>query len=190
MHPKVPTAFFSYPSEPPSIGELVRTAITELNRTGHVLAKGWEDCRVGGKVVIHEICDEIEEADIFCADLTGMNANVMFELGYAIAMNRRIWLGLDVTRVDSKAHFEQLRVLTTVGYTKYCNSRELLAGFYKDSPYSDLENTVFEQAIRPSLGPAVGEKILYLKSRHETEASIRISGLIDELQAADIKVIT
>ena len=56
----------------------------------------------------------------------------MFELGYAIAMNRRIWLGLDATLVDSKTHFEQLRVLTTVGYARYCNSQELAAAFLKD----------------------------------------------------------
>lgn len=103
--------------------------------------------------MIDEICREIEEADIFCADLTGMNANVMFELGYAIAMNRRIWLGLDTTFVDAKSHFEQLRVLTTVGYSRYCNSKELSSGFFKDEPYNDLADTVFEKAIRPSLGP-------------------------------------
>lgn len=139
--------------------------------------------------MIDEICREIEEADIFCADLTGMNANVMFELGYAIAMNRRIWLGLDTTFVDAKSHFEQLRVLTTVGYSRYCNSKELSSGFFKDEPYNDLADTVFEKAIRPSLGPALGEKILYLKSRHETEASIRISNLVDGLRTGDVKVI-
>ena len=115
----LPGAFFAYPSEPPSIAEVIRTAIHDINRTGHVLMIGWEDCKVGGKVVIQEICREIDEAEIFCADLTGMNPNVMFELGYAIARNRRIWSALDTTFVDSKTHFDQLRILTTVGYSKY-----------------------------------------------------------------------
>ncbi|MGC2506542.1 MAG: hypothetical protein WA369_07775 [Candidatus Acidiferrales bacterium] len=167
----------------------MRTAIGKLNRVGCVSAKSWEECNVGGKIVIQEICREIAAADIFCADLTGMNANVMFELGYAIAMNRRIWLGLDATLVDSKTHFEQLRVLTTVGYARYCNSQELAAAFLTDKPYEELQNTVFENSIRPSLGPTVGEKILYLKSRHDTEASIRISNLVDDLRAADIQII-
>jgi hypothetical protein len=149
----------------------------------------WEDCKLGGKVVIQEICGAIEEADVFCADLTGMNPNVMFELGYAIAINRRIWLVLDTTFTSSKDHFEQLRILTTVGYSKYCNSKDLVAGFLKDEPYKDLQNTIFEKAIRPSLGPTVDEKILYLKSRHETEASVRISRRVDELRSADIIIV-
>lgn len=185
----LPGAFFAYPSEPPSIAEVIRTAIHDINRTGHVLMKGWEDCKVGGKVVIQEICREIDEAEIFCADLTGMNPNVMFELGYAIARNRRIWSALDTTFVDSKTHFDQLRILTTVGYSKYCNSQELVHSFYKDEPYSDIDNTVFEMAIRPNLGPTVGEKVLYLKCRHETEASIRVSRLVDELKHGDVKII-
>ncbi len=89
-----PSAFFAYPSSPLSIAEIVKTANKEINKTGHVSIKGWEECKVGGKVIIEEICKEIDLADIFCADLTGMNANVMFELGYAIARNRRIWLAL------------------------------------------------------------------------------------------------
>jgi hypothetical protein len=186
---KTPRAFFAYPSEPPSVGEVIRTAAKEINRGGRVVVKGWEECKVGGKIVIQEICREIELADIFCADLTGMNANVMFELGFAIAKNRRIWLVLDTTFLDSKTHFDQLRVLTTVGYSRYCNSKDLMGGFYKDEPYSDLENTVFEKAIRPSLGPTVTDKVLYLKCRHETEASIRISHSVDQLRAADISVI-
>ena len=37
----------------------------------------WEECDVGGKIVIQEICREIAAADIFSADLTGMNANAL-----------------------------------------------------------------------------------------------------------------
>ena len=35
----------------------------------------------------------------------------------------------------------------------------------------------------------MGEKVLYLKCRHETEASIRASRLVDRLKDADVKVI-
>jgi len=189
MNPGQHSAFFAYPSTPPSIGEIIRTAIREINKAARVLVKGWEDCKVGGKVIIQELCREIDAAEVFCADLTGMNANVMFELGYAIAQNRRIWLALDPSFVDSKSHFDQLRVLTTVGYAKYSNSKELLSAFFKDEPYADIENSVFEKAIRPNLTPAVGEKVLYLKCRHETEASIRTSRLVDMLRGADVKVI-
>ena len=92
MTPSPPTGFFAYPSTPKTISETIRTAVSNLNKSDLVHIKVWEDCRVGGKVIVDEICREIVQADLFCADLTHLNANVMFELGYAIAKNKRVWL--------------------------------------------------------------------------------------------------
>ncbi len=170
-----------------SISEIVHTAIDEVNRRKQVFIKTWEQCRVGGKVIIQELCREIAAADLFCADLTGMNANVMFELGYAIAKNKRIWLVLDTSLVDSKNHFEQLRILTTVGYAKYCNSQDLLTEFFKERPHTELAETIFKQTVEPSLSTTTRPILLHLKSRHENEASIRISR---GLQKCPIPLIT
>ena len=100
--------FFAYPSKPPSIPETIKTAIKEINSSSLCKIKSWEECRVGGKIVIDVICREINEADIFCADLTGSNPNVMFELGYAIARKKRIWVILDTSIEESEKNFEQL----------------------------------------------------------------------------------
>jgi len=185
----MPTGFVAYPSQPPLLAETIRSAINEINKGNRVSLKSWEDCKVGGKVVIEELCRSIDQAEIFCADLTDLNANVMFELGYAIATNKRIWLMLDASFSVAKTQFDQLRVLTTIGYAKYCNSSELTTKFYRDEPYADLENTIFEQAIRPNLIPTIGQKILYLKSLHDTEAAIRISQRIEQLRTPETEVI-
>lgn len=183
----IPTGFFAYPSTPESISEIVHTAVEEVNRKKQVFIKTWEQCRVGGKVIIHELCREIAVANLFCADLTGMNANVMFELGYAIAKNKRIWLVLDTSQLDTKTHFEQLRILTTVGYAEYCNSEDLLSRFFKDTPYADLDDTIVKQVVAPSIASGTREILLYLKSKYDNEASIRISR---SLQQCPIPLIT
>jgi hypothetical protein len=82
----------------------------------------------------------------------------MFELGYAISQNKRIWLLLDTLIVESTKRFEQLRILTTVGYARYCNSRDIEASFYTDKPYSDLDNTIFNTAIRG--GPGNSDRMI------------------------------
>lgn len=176
----IPVAFFAYPSKPPSISETIKIAVTNINRTGLVAFKTWEDCKVGGQIIIDEICSQISEAELFCADLTHLNANVMFELGYAIALNKRTWLLLDNSLVESSKHFEQLRILTTVGYANYCNSRDIETKFYSDSPYTDLHKTIFERSIKPNLISGKPPQLLYLKSRHNTEANIRISKRVDD----------
>jgi hypothetical protein len=185
-----PAGFFAYPSQPTMLGETVRTAIDEVNRGSKASLTSWEECRVGGKLIIGEICTSIDSNEMFCADLTGLNPNVMFELGYAIAKNKRIWLILDSTLAGAKTQFEQLRILTTIGYAKYCSSPEIVTGFYKDQPYTDLQNTIFEQAIRANLAPTTGKKILYLKSLHDTDASIRITKRIYSLRSSETTIIT
>jgi hypothetical protein len=182
--------FFAYPSSPASCGEAIRQAVEVINSQGVASLQTWEQCRVGGKLVVDELCKAIDGGQVFCADLTGMNANVMFELGYAIARNKRIWLLLDPTYVDSNAQFEQLRVLTTVGYARYSNSTEIMSRFHHDRPYSDPEDTLYDQAIRRNLPLAVVEsKVIYLKSLHETEASIRITNSIAKLEDSGVSVI-
>lgn len=180
MTPSPPTGFFAYPSTPKTISETIRTAVSNLNKSDLVHIKVWEDCRVGGKVIVDEICREIVQADLFCADLTHLNANVMFELGYAIAKNKRVWLLLDTSIVEAHKRFDQLRILTTIGYTSYCNSMEIEQAFYRDSPYADLSNTIYKSTILPNLPDSNSPKLVYLKNKHNTEASIRISKRVED----------
>jgi hypothetical protein len=146
--------------------------------------KTWESCKVGGKIVIGEICKEIDRANIFCADLTGLNHNVMFELGFAIARNKRIWLAIDPSVSETKADWSKLKILTVVGYSEYNNSDHLLAQFLKEQPWIDLNATIFNQAIKPNLPNDLYETLFYLKSRHITEASTLISKEISKASAA------
>ena len=180
MSNDIVTGFFAYPSIPPAIAECIHAAIDRINSTKVIFIKPWEDCRVGGKVVIEEICREIAAANVFCADLTGLNANVLFELGYAIAKDRRIWLTIDKTRTQTRKEFEQLKILTTVGYTDCCNSEDMHRAFHRDAPHSDLDNTIFRSVIQEHLSSVSAPAILYLKSRHHNEASVRLSNSLQK----------
>ena len=133
----IPKAFFAYPSRSPTLKEAIDVAVPELNKKGQVKNKTWEQCNIGGKLVIETICDAIDEAQLFFADLTGLNANVMFELGYAIARGKRIWLILDDTYTETKNMFEQVKILTTVGYVSCCNSQTS----FRDSIRTNLLQT-------------------------------------------------
>ena len=174
----IPKAFFAYPSSRPTLRESVQEAILQLNAGGQVDIGTWEECKITGKFLINTICDAIDEAELFFADLTGLNANVMFELGYAIARDKRIWLIFDTTYVKEKNLFNQLKVLTTVGYVECCNSQDIVSGFYKDNPVEDIDDTIFRTAIEPSLTPGGYDGILHLKGRHQDEASMRVSNFL------------
>ena len=111
-----PLCFVAYPSSPADRAESIEQAIKELHDGAVVDIVGWKSLAIGGRVVISAICDEIKKCDVFIADLTGLNPNVLFELGYAISHRRRVWLLLNPHIERTKAEFERFQLLTTVGY--------------------------------------------------------------------------
>lgn len=135
----------------------------------------WERMNISGKLLVQEICRQIDQADFFCADLTGINPNVLFELGYAIGRNKRIWLVLDSSLNTAVRDFNDLRVLTTVGHSKYHNSSDIVKHFYDDLPHESLEKTIFDEEIKPNLTDEPSNAVLYLKSAIDTEANMKIS---------------
>ena len=180
--PTHPTGFFAYASVPPSIPATIKAAIESINKTQNATLISWETLGVSGKYIIQEICDKIDDCDFFCADITTINPNVMFELGFAISRDKRIWLVRDDSYVDSKSEFDQLRLLTTVGYRPYTNSEQIIKGFFGDGPHLTLTDTIFRESIEPLLEPRKEhEPLLYLKSRHDTEGSVRVSRVMDGL---------
>ena len=176
----IPKAIFALPSSHPTLREPIQDAVRELNAAKQIHITTWEECSIGGKLVIDAICDVIDEAQLFFADLTGLNPNVMFELGYAIARDKRVWLIFDESFTAGKKMFDQLKVLTTFGYLPCCNSDDIVSGFYSHRPFEDLDNTIYRTAIEPNLKPGGYQKIFYLKSQHENQAAMRVSNLLQK----------
>ena len=177
----VPLGFFAYPSSPPMLPPTLRAAIEGINKTGSALIVGWEDLSVNGDYIISEIVKAIDDCDFFCADITNANPNVMFEIGYAIARNKRIWLIRDQSYLDAKKEFEQLRLLTTIAFSAYTNSAHIITAFFADSPHLGTDNTIFRNSIEPMLGPqSATPSLLYLKSRHDSEASVHITRCLED----------
>ena len=128
--------FFAYPSVP-SIKETIINAINIINGTDVIKIKGWEELNNSGITLINPILEHINDAEVFLADLTCLNSNVLFELGYAIAKNKRILLFLDTSIEKSKTNFERFG-LTTLGYIQYNNSHDINKGFFNVEPYSSI----------------------------------------------------
>lgn len=130
---------------------------------------------IGGRVLIETVCEEIRSREIFVADVTSLNPNVLFELGYAVAHRKRIWLLLDPNLDKAKLDFDRFQLLTTVGYCPYSNSHDIIEGFYKDQPYEHLDDVLYDELVT-SVSPATKkDALLYLKSEVNTEATIRIA---------------
>ena len=175
--------FVAYSANPASLAEVIENAISEINIQGNglVVAHGWKTIGVTGKVIIKEVCAAIDACNLFVCDLTSLSPNVLFELGYAIARNKRIWLTLDPSFEESRLNFDKLYLFSGIGYAPYQNRNHLVNLFFQECPFEDLESTIYSKVIHSATSTRDQQpSTLYLKSRIETEASIELSRLLSK----------
>jgi hypothetical protein len=170
-----PRCFVAYPSSAPDRAESIEKAIEDINNGGVVDAFGWKRLTIGGRLVISAICDEIRSREVFIADTTGLNPNVLFELGYAISHRRRVWLLLNPHIERAKVEFERFQLLTTVGYAPYSNSRDIIDAFYREEPHKKLGQVLYDELLDSAGPPSKRDALLYLRCDINTEASLRLS---------------
>ncbi len=172
-------AFYAYPSQYPSIVYSIQNAIHLINNSGfEIRARDWQTLSSGGKFILDEVCGEIDDSDVFLCDLTYINANVLFELGYAIANNKRIWISINKDLHDKEKLYEELGLLTTIGYCGYHNERDLSGYFLNEQPYNDISNTLFNKKMRSSKRFSKSPKVLYLKAAKNTRESSELTRLL------------
>jgi hypothetical protein len=149
----------------------------KIGRLGDVTPRLWEDLHVGGRVVIDVILGEIDSADAGLYEVTALNENVLFELGYAVGKKKHIFPILNETDVDAGKRWTETRILEAVGYKKYQNSDDIFAAFTAERP--DLrQDSVFDESIAPALHAAGTPSIFYITSLYGDDASGAITRVI------------
>jgi hypothetical protein len=180
--------FVAFPSSPKTISDCIGIAVDEINSENIVELISWKTLKISGNIVIEKILNEIRDADFFVCDLTFLNPNVIFELGYAIANNKRIWVTLNTSYEDQDKLYKNAKLFSGIGYSGYKNSYDIRKMFFEQRPYEDLGNTLFQDLFNPKhiLNVSVPH-LLYLKSLINTDESSMLSQEIDNTK---IKLIT
>ena len=177
---KYTTAFFAYGSENPTCGEFIETAIKEINNSGHpVNIKSWKAFSIAGNFLISSILREIENSDLFCCDITNLNENVLFELGFAIAKNKPIWIIQDVTIVESFQRYKEFILLNNVTYINYTSSKHIVEHFLHQKQYLS-KKPLLESLPIDSTGNEEKSILFYLKSQIDQNYNQYIVSTINE----------
>lgn len=182
-----PLCFFGYPYNATARRDAITEAARQLTAAVQISAKLWEDLKVNGRFVIDPILATIESADVAAFDVTELNHNVMFELGYAIGKNRRVWLLRDDTYEAPRRDWDKIKVLTTIGHSKFVNAEDIVKSFYNDLSFDGP--TIFESTVQDYLQPAGSPAVLYLPSLHTTEAERKLKRRISDEQKRNLRVI-
>ena len=116
----------AYPSKPGVIGATIKTALDQLRLLPAFRdLSTWEENDIAGRFVVGPVLSRIDEGNVLVADITQLNFNVVFEVGYAIGRGKRIVLIRNSAVAGSEALIREVGIFDTLGYQSYQNSGEL-----------------------------------------------------------------
>ena len=118
------TIFLAYPGSPSFIS--ANADFLKENATAGISYKDWRDIDNWGKDIIQPILDEISLSDVLCADITALNNNVAFEVGFAIAKRKKVLLVLNTAVPNDSILFKKIGVYDTLGYKGYTDITHLV----------------------------------------------------------------
>lgn len=173
-------AFLAYSSQHPHpIPHDMQATARKANERGRKL-ETWEGLSPEARIIFCDLCKAIMDAESLWAEITYANQNVFFEMGYALAKERRLRL----LRVPSKMG-EQVELISTLKYIDYENVDELLGKAAVPFDGWSQAQQCDERAKMYRGGPHV----LFLQTEYRTEATQQIYKQLEhELKPLGIRV--
>lgn len=119
--------FVAYPSSPSVLGETIGRAAELLrkNSSANLTVNTWEETDVCGRFLTTAILSDIDAADFLVGDVTLLNFNVVYEIGYAIGRGKPILLILNSSIKGNADLTGRVGVFDSIGYEKYSDSARL-----------------------------------------------------------------
>jgi hypothetical protein len=121
-------AFFAYPSSLPDIVQAIHGAKTILLTSYRDLELNlWEENDISGRPLTDPIFEGIGQADFLVADVTAINFNVTFEIGYAIGLGKRVHLTRNSNFKRDQNLADRIGIYDTLGVEPYTEDQSLSA---------------------------------------------------------------
>lgn len=122
----IANGFFAYPSGISLIVDAIRAAVAiTRTRPGFLALDTWEELDIPGRFIANEILQRIEASDVLIADISRLNFNVAYEIGYAIGKGKRILLVKNRAVQEQSPTIQDVGIFDTLGYKEYSTAEEL-----------------------------------------------------------------
>jgi hypothetical protein len=122
-----PTAFVAYSSREAALVRLVGDAVYVANgNSDRVRYETWVYNDVPGNPLISPILARIEESHYVIADITTVNLNVVYEIGFAIGSRKRAYLIRHLGSAGDKDLAREAGIFDTLGYHEYSDQDDLI----------------------------------------------------------------
>lgn len=122
------SAFFAYASNVPEVCDAIQAAHRSLSGSRRDLTIHlWEENDISGRALTDPIFEQIATTDALIADVTTMNFNVTFEIGYAIGLGKRVHLVRNANFKRNTELNDRIGIFDTLGFVTYANHESLAA---------------------------------------------------------------
>lgn len=120
-------AFFAYTSRDQELSIRIMNGIRRANAvtSSPVYYEPWEYNEISGTQLISPIISKIEESAYIVADITYINNNVIYEIGYAIGKNKKVFLIRNAEIEGDSELTTKIGIFDTIGYVKYSGPEDL-----------------------------------------------------------------
>ena len=169
QNPNQPSSW-RIPAKPPQLSDTIQRATSLANAIGTSLSfHGWPETDIAGRPLVGPILDEIDKASFLVADITHLNFNVTYEIGFAIGSSKRVLLIRNDEFVDERNFVQRVGIFDTLGYLTYTNSNSL-----KEILVSEHDLT----PLRIGTSKDIKAPVYLLETPHRSDAMSRIASRI------------
>lgn len=116
-------AFVAFPTKPEEIARCISSITRKLD--GRLAMTTWEQNDIAGRPLVAPIFEGITQNDILIADVTSLNFNVTYEIGYAIGIGKRAYLIKHNNISEEPDQVSRVGIFDTLGYESYRDSNQL-----------------------------------------------------------------
>ena len=121
-----PIVFVAYLMREASLAQLIADTVYVANgKNDRIRYETWVYNDIPGNPLISPILDRIEESAFIVADITTLNLNVVYEIGFAIGSRKRAYLIRHQGTTGDKAVAREAGIFDTLGYHEYSGQDDL-----------------------------------------------------------------
>ncbi|GCB04431.1 hypothetical protein PSUB009319_20620 [Ralstonia sp. SET104] len=120
-------AFVAYSSRDARLAQLIALGVAKANRKvgKRIQYTPWEFNDIAGNPLISPILEGIDASKYVVADITYLNPNVVYEVGYTIGRSRRCYLVRHATTEGDQKIAREAGIFDTLGYDTYVDDEAL-----------------------------------------------------------------
>jgi hypothetical protein len=158
--------FIAYASALEMVGDTIEAALDiYAGRQGRDKIVSWRENDVAGRFIIDPILQNITASQCLIADISLLNFNVTYEVGYAIGASKRVVIVKNKAIAGDETELKRVGIFDTLGYATYENAEELYRSLASLRDFTALKT-------KPTLNS--GAPVYLLQLPFNTDAQGRI----------------